>query len=132
MPYLHFNLPGRYPASVKRQAAEAACRAYAEIMETQLWRPNVGMAELGTDSLFRLGDAGLEEIIMVLVECRRGRSSHQRLALARRLVEICTDAFGLTTKRIFVEFTAHVGDEMFREGDWVQDWSADEATQLRV
>ena len=127
MPYLQFNLPGQYPAAVKRQVAEAACRAYAEIMETQLWRPNVGMAELGADNLFHLDDEGLQEIVMVLIECRRGRSSDQRLALARRLVELCTDAFGIAPGQVFVEFTAHAGDEMFRNGDWVQDWRADEA-----
>ena len=127
MPYLHFNLPGCYTAAVKRRVAEAACRAYAEIMETQLWRPNIGMAELGADGLFRLGDDGLEKIVMVLVECRRGRSSDQRLALARRLVGLCAEAFGVAERQVFIEFTTHIGEEMFRDGSWVQDWRADEA-----
>ena len=50
------------------------CRLYAEVMQTQLWRPNVGITELGEDNLFHLGADGLEPITMVLVEIRRGRS----------------------------------------------------------
>ena len=42
-------------------------------METQLWRPNVGIAELGEHNLYHLGADGLEPITMVMVEFRRGR-----------------------------------------------------------
>ena len=47
MPYLHLDLPGTYPVEVKRELATRLCKPYAELMETQLWRPNVGFAELG-------------------------------------------------------------------------------------
>src|SRR5947199_396335 len=49
MPYLHLDLPGTYPVQVKRELATRLCKLYAESMETQLWRPNVGIAELGKD-----------------------------------------------------------------------------------
>ncbi len=81
MPYLHLDLPGTYPVEVKRELATRLCKLYAELMETQLWRPNVGFAELGQDNLYRLGLDGLESITMVLVEFRRGRTAQQRLAL---------------------------------------------------
>jgi len=44
MPYLHFDLPAAYPVQVKRELATRLCKLYAEVMETQLWRPNVGIA----------------------------------------------------------------------------------------
>ena len=47
MPYLHLDLPGTYPVEVKRELATRLCKLYADVMETQLWRPNVGIAELG-------------------------------------------------------------------------------------
>jgi hypothetical protein len=46
MPYLHLDLPGTYPVRVRRELATRLCKLYAEVMETQLWRPNVGIAEL--------------------------------------------------------------------------------------
>ena len=41
MPYLHLDLPGTHPAPVKRELATRLCKRYAEIMETQLWRPTL-------------------------------------------------------------------------------------------
>jgi len=35
-------------------------------MQTQTWRPNVGIAELGEDNLFHVGPDGLEPIVMVV------------------------------------------------------------------
>jgi hypothetical protein len=84
MPYLHLDLPGTYPVQVKRELATRLCKLYAEVMETQLWRPNVGIAELGKDNLYHLGSDGLEPITMVLVEFRRGRPTEKRLAQGNR------------------------------------------------
>jgi phenylpyruvate tautomerase PptA (4-oxalocrotonate tautomerase family) len=127
MPYLHLDLPGTYPVEVKRELATRLCKLYAELMETQLWRPNVGFAELGQDNLYRLGLDGLESITMVLVEFRRGRTAQQRLALGRAIVDACVELLGVPRRTVFVEFTPHVGEEMLRDGDWVADWTSDEA-----
>src|SRR5256885_15067461 len=86
-PYLHLDLPDTYPVEVKRALATRLCKLYAEVMETQLWRPNVGIAELGKDNLYHLGSDGLEPITMVLVEFRRGRPAEKRLALGRAIVD---------------------------------------------
>ena len=78
MPYLHLDLPGTYPVQVKRELATRLCKLYAEVMETQLWRPNVGIAELGKDNLYHLGSDGLEPITMVMVESRRVAAGRPR------------------------------------------------------
>jgi phenylpyruvate tautomerase PptA (4-oxalocrotonate tautomerase family) len=129
MPYLHLDLPGTYPVEVKRELATRLCKLYAELMETQLWRPNVGFAELGQDNLYRLGPDGLEPITMVLVEFRRGRTAEQRLALGRAIVDACVELLDVPRRTVFVEFTPHVGEEMLRDGNWVTDWTADEAVR---
>src|SRR5262252_5526564 len=95
MPYLHLDLPGTYPVEVKRELATRLCKLYAEVMETQLWRPNVGIAELGRDNLYHLASDGLEPITMVMVEFRRGRPAEKRLALGRAIVDICADLLRL-------------------------------------
>lgn len=51
MPYLHLDLAKTYPSETKRELATRLCRLYAHVMQTQLWRPNVGIAELGEDNL---------------------------------------------------------------------------------
>jgi phenylpyruvate tautomerase PptA (4-oxalocrotonate tautomerase family) len=128
MPYLHLDLAKVYPPETKRELATRLCRLYAEVMQTQLWRPNVGIAELGEDNLFHLGDAGLEPITMVLAEIRRGRSLDQRLELGRRIVDICTEVLSVPKKTVLVEFTTHTGDEILRDGNWAGDWTDAEAS----
>ena len=118
MPYLHLDLPGRFPADKKRELAARLCRLYADVMQTQTWRPNVGIAELGEDNLFHLGPDGLEPILMVLVEFRSGRPSEYRLKLADGLVDACVDVLGVPRRWVLVEFTPHVGEEIYRDGKW--------------
>jgi phenylpyruvate tautomerase PptA (4-oxalocrotonate tautomerase family) len=130
MPYLRLDLAKTYPSQTKRELATRLCHLYADVMQTQLWRPNVGIAELGRDNLFHLGDDGLESITMVLVEIRRGRSLDLRLELGRRIVDICAEVLGVPKKRVLVEFTIHSGDEILRDGEWAGDWTAAEASSL--
>lgn len=128
MPYLHLDLAQTYPSEIKRELASRLCHLYADVMQTQLWRPNVGIAELGRDNLFHLGEDGLEPITMVLVETRRGRSLDQRLELGRRIVDICSEVLGVSKRTVLVEFTVHAGDEMLRDGEWANDWTPAEAS----
>jgi phenylpyruvate tautomerase PptA (4-oxalocrotonate tautomerase family) len=131
MPYLRLDLAKTYPSQIKRELATRLCRLYADVMQTQLWRPNVGIAELGEDNLFHLGPDGLEPITMVLVEIRRGRSLDQRLKLGRRIVDICSEVLGVPRRTVLVEFTVHSGEEILRDGEWAADWTAAEAAEER-
>ena len=128
MPYLHLDLAKIYPPETKRELAVRLCRLYAEVMQTQSWRPNVGIAELGGDNLFHLGEDGLESITMVLVEIRRGRSLDLRLELGRRIADICAEVLGVPKRTVLVEFTVHSGDEILRDGEWAGEWTAAEAS----
>jgi hypothetical protein len=67
MLYLHLDLPGTYPIEVKPELAMRLCKL-CEKVQTQLWRPNVGIAELGEHNLYHLDPDGLEPITMVMVE----------------------------------------------------------------
>jgi hypothetical protein len=64
---------------------------------------------------------------MILVEFRRGRTAEQRLALGRAIVDACVELLDVAGRTVLVEFTPHVGDEMLRDGNWVADWTSDEA-----
>jgi hypothetical protein len=115
MPYLRLDLAKTYPSETKRELATRLCHLYADVMKTQLWRPNVGIAELGGDILFHLGEDGLESVTMVLVEIRRGRSLALRLELGRRIVDICAEVLGVPKRTVLVE---HTGEEILRDGEW--------------
>jgi phenylpyruvate tautomerase PptA (4-oxalocrotonate tautomerase family) len=130
MPYLHLDLPGKFQTAQKRELAARLCRLYADVMQTQTWRPNIGIAELGEDNLFHLGADGLEPIVMVLVEFRAGRPSEYRLKLADGIVDACVDVLKVPRKWVLVEFTPHVGEEIYRDGKWVADWTPEEGAPV--
>jgi hypothetical protein len=127
MPYLHLDLPGAYPLAVKRELATRLCKLSADLVETQSWRPNVGIVELGKDNLYHIGPDGLESITMVMVEFRHGRSAEQRLALGRAIVDACVELLDVARRMVFVEFTPYDGEEMLRDGNRVADWTSGEA-----
>ncbi len=129
MPYLHFDLPGRYSAETKRALAFRIGTLYAEIMQTSPTIVKVGFRELGLDNLFRCGapDGGIESVVVGQCELRRGRPAEQRARLATALVSALTEALGVASDCVELEFTQHAGDEMYRRGAFANDWAADEA-----
>lgn len=129
MPYLHFDLPARYPAATKRALAARLGALYAEIMETSPRIVKVGFRELGAENLFRCGgpDGGVEPVVVGQCDIRRGRPVEQRAALAAAIVAACADALGVAPDAIELEFTQHAGDEMYRRGGFAQDWTAAES-----
>jgi phenylpyruvate tautomerase PptA (4-oxalocrotonate tautomerase family) len=129
MPYLHFDLPGRYPAEVKRTLAARLGALYAEIMQTSPGIVKVGFRELGEENLFRCraDGGGVEPVVVGQCDIRRGRPVEQRAALAAAIVAACSEAFGVDADTIELELTQHAGDEMYRRGRFAGDWTASEA-----
>jgi phenylpyruvate tautomerase PptA (4-oxalocrotonate tautomerase family) len=129
MPYLHFDLPARYPAHTKRRLAARLGELYAAIMQTSPNIVKVSFRELGEDNLFRCGlpDGGVEPVVVGQCDIRRGRPIEQRAALAAAIVNACSKALEVDASAIELEFTQHTGDEMFRRGAFAHDWTADES-----
>ena len=127
MPYLQFDLPGAYPTATKRALAARLAALYAEVMQTTPEMVNVGFRELGPGNLWRCFAGTPEPVAVIHCEVRRGRPAAQRLRLAEALVAAAVETFGLRPEHIAIEFTQHAADEMYRDGGWGREWSADEA-----
>jgi hypothetical protein len=97
-------------------------------MQTQLWRPNVGIAELGEDNLFHLGEDGLEAITVVLVKIRRGRSLEQQRELGRRIVDVCTEVLDVPRRTVLVKSRSMPATKFHSDEQWAGDWTNVEAT----
>src|SRR5262245_11422475 len=97
-------------------------------------RPKHGGLTLGSPNLaktiFSILGPGLEPIVMVLVEFRAGRPSEYRLKLADGIVDACVDVLKIPRKWVLVEFTPHVGEEIYRDGKWVADWTPEEGAPV--
>lgn len=116
MPYINVHLPFKASKEAKDKLAKELIATYSEIMQTQLWRPNVGIIEMGEGNVVHLADDALEPIIMVMVEYRRGRPHELRLQLARRIAKACHQILQFPEKNVLIEFTPHDGNEIYRNG----------------
>jgi phenylpyruvate tautomerase PptA (4-oxalocrotonate tautomerase family) len=67
---------------------------------------------------------------MVLVEFRAGRPNEYRLKLADGIVDACSEILGVPRRWVLIEFTPHKGEEIYRDGKWVADWTPDERAPL--
>lgn len=132
MPYLQVDLPGTYPAEVKRAFAARLIRVYAETMQTQERIPSVALRELGPDNLLRLSGSEPSTVIVVMCDVRRGRPADQREFLAERIVAECASTFDVAPDDVVVEFTQHTPDEMYRYGALAPEWDPAEAEGAKL
>jgi phenylpyruvate tautomerase PptA (4-oxalocrotonate tautomerase family) len=132
MPYLQVDLPASYPLQTKRQLARRIGDLYAEVMQTTPNMVNVCFRELGEGNLFRCGPGEPEPAVVIQCDVRQGRPADQRLELARQLVELCVEAFDIRADRVAVEFTQHPAEEMYRNGSWGREWTAEEGASAHA
>ena len=128
MPYLQFDLRDAYGGETKRRLAERLGRVYAEVMQTTPSIVKVAFRELGADNLFRCTeDAPPEPVVVLMCDIRRGRPTEQRARLGAALTAVAAEELQVSPEAIEIEFTQHPGDEMYRQGGLVADWSPAEA-----
>jgi hypothetical protein len=61
-----------------------------------------------------------------------GRPSEYRLKLADGIVDACVDVLKVPRKWVLIEFTPHVGGEIYRDGKWVADWTPEEGAPFQL
>jgi phenylpyruvate tautomerase PptA (4-oxalocrotonate tautomerase family) len=127
MPYLQLDLPIAVAAAERRTLASRLARLYAESMDTDAQRVTVAFRELGEDGVLRDGPRGVETVVVVSCDIRRGRPAETRLRLGDRVAALLEDALGWPRERVILEFTQHAGDEIYRDGRLAEDWTPAEA-----
>ena len=126
MPYIQFDLPGEYRAETKRALAEDVGALFAEIMQTKSAGVNIAFRELGASNVHRWRSGALSPVVVVLCEVRRGRPAEQRRRLAEAIIGVAAGRLDWPADDFVVEFTQHAGDEMYRDGAFAPEWSAEE------
>ena len=129
MPYLHIDVPNRYPLPEKQRLAKRLGEIYAETMQANVKRISVAICELADGGIWRCTEGEPYQAALLMCDIRRGRPAEQRARLAQALIDACVEILGLRVEQINVEFTQHSGDEMFHLllGGLSDDWAAGEA-----
>src|SRR3954452_12521502 len=123
MPYLHLDLPIAVSVEARAEVAGRLAALYADVMQTNPERVTVALRELGENGVLRNGPDGVEPVVVVQCDIRRGRPPEQRLRLGEGLARVLEDALGWPPHRLVVEFTQHAGDEFWRRDGLGEDWT---------
>src|SRR6478735_1681785 len=128
MPYLHLDLPLAVAADDRARIAGRLARLYAEVMETEPGRVTVAFRELGENGILRTtAGGGVEPVLVVQCDIRRGRPAEQRKRLGDAVAGLLEELLGWPPARTILEFTEHAGDEVWRSTGLGTDWSPGEA-----
>ena len=131
MPYLQLDVPNHYPPEVKRGLARRLGEKYALIMQTKPELVTVAFRELGEGGVWCCTAGEPEPAALLSCDIRRGRPPEQRAELGQAPIDVCVETLGLRSDRIAVEFTQHIGDEMYRHGrGWGTEWTPAEAVSV--
>ena len=131
MPYLQLDLPVSVAPAVRLGLADALARTYAEVMATNRQRVTVSFRELGENGVLRDGAQGTAPALVVSCDVRRGRASESRRQLGDRLAALLHDVLEWPPGRVVVYFTEHAGDEIYFDGELMDDWTPAEVSRQR-
>jgi len=135
MPYLQLDVPGRYPAEVKRDLAQRMGAQFAGLMQTTPDLVNIAFRELGEGGVWNCSEGAPAPSAVLSLAVRRGRSAEQRLRTAEALHATVCEALGLDPVFLTIEFSYHAGDDIYKKqmvdgvlvGGLGRDWTPGEA-----
>ena len=126
MPHLQFEINQKIENKIKDKFANEIRDAFAEIMDTGTDHIAVSIREFDIYNL-TIGRVNPEnDICLMNLDIRKGRTISQRRDLALRYMNIVKNNFNVETKNQYVTFTEHPGEDFHLIEKYLSGWQADE------
>jgi len=133
MPSIQIDLPFTIKQTAKQALAKRVGSVYAETMRVSMDLLTVSVHDLGEGGVWRCHESGPPTpSALIMCDIRRGRPVETRAHLARSLIDVCVEMFGLDQLWVKVEFTQHAGDEMYHPhlAGFNTEWRGDERSAV--
>ncbi len=126
MPHLQFEVNQKIENKIKDRFANEIRDAFAEIMDTGTDHIAISLREYDKYNL-TIGRANPEDNICLMnLDIRDGRTLEQRRELAIRYMNIVKTNFNVETKNQYVTFTQHPGDDFHLVEKYLASWEPNE------
>ena len=126
MPHLQFEINKKIDNKIKDNFANEIRDAFAEIMDTGTDHIAISIREYSKYSL-TIGRVKPEnDICLMNLDIREGRSIGQRRELALRYMSIVNNNFNVEAENQYVTFTQHPGEDFHLVEKYLAGWEADE------
>lgn len=126
MPHLQFEINKQVENRIKNTFANEIRAAFAEIMDTGTDHIAISIREYSKYNL-TIGRANPEDDICLMnLDIREGRTIEQRRELALRYMNIVKNIFDVETENQYITFTQHPGEDFHLVEKYLAGWETGE------
>lgn len=126
MPHLQFELNKKVSVETKEEFILQIRDCFSEVMDTGKDHIAISIREYDKYSL-SIGRADFNDNICLMnLDIREGRTIEKRRELALRFMEIVKNNFGINSKNHYITFTQHTGEDFHLVEKFLADWERGE------
>ena len=126
MPHLQFEINKKVSDESKEIFVNEIRKTFSEIMDTGTEHIAITIREYDKYSL-TIGRANsTDDICLMNLDIREGRTIQKRRELALRYMEIIKDNFGINPKNQYLTFTEHKGEDFHLVEKYLASWERGE------
>ena len=126
MPHLQFEINKKVSDDSKEEFVNEIRNAFAQIMDTGTDHIAISIREYDKYSL-TIGRAGItDDICLMNLDIRVGRTVEKRRELALSYMEIVKENLGIDQKNQYITFTEHKGEDFHLIEKYLSQWETGE------
>ena len=126
MPHLQFEINKKVSNESKEEFVKEIRESFSEIMDTGTDHIAITIREYDKYSL-TIGRANpTDDICLMNLDIREGRTMEKRRELALKYMQIVQQNFGINPKNQYVTFTEHKGEDFHLVEKYLASWESGE------
>lgn len=126
MPHLQFEINKKVSNESKEEFVNEIRKTFSEVMDTGTDHIAISLREYDKYSL-TIGRADVnDDICLMNLDIREGRTIQKRRELALKYMEIVKETFGINSKNQYITFTEHKGEDFHLVEKYLASWESGE------
>ena len=126
MPHLQFEINKKVSDESKEIFVNEIRKTFSEVMDTGTEHISISLREYDKYNL-TIGRADInDDICLMNLDIREGRTIEKRRELALKYMEIVKHNFGIETKNQYIAFTEHKGEDFHLVEKYLATWISGE------
>ncbi|MDY3203992.1 MAG: tautomerase [Arcobacter sp.] len=122
MPHLQFELNKKVSDESKEEFVKEIRESFSQIMDTGTDHIAISLREYDKFSLTIGRVNPTDDICLMNLDIREGRTIEKRRELALKFMEIVKHNFGIETKNQYITFTEHKGEDFHLVEKYLATW----------
>ena len=126
MPHLQFEINKKVSDDSKEEFVNEIRKAFSEVMDTGTEHIAISLREYDKYSLTIGRAAPTDDICLMNLDIRVGRTIEKRRELALKYMEIVKKNFDISQKNQYITFTEHKGEDFHLVEKYLSSWQEGE------